>query len=67
MPYPKARVGERKDNEAVPSRPSFPSLEADVLAYWQLDRTFEASVDARDAGVNGANEFVFYDLSLIHI
>src|SRR5262245_52981344 len=61
VPYPKARVGEQKDGEAVPSRPSFPSLEQDVLAYWDKDKTFEASVDAREAGVNGANEFVFYD------
>jgi isoleucyl-tRNA synthetase len=61
VPYPKARVGERKESEAVPSRPSFPALEADVLAYWERDQTFDASVEARDAGVHGANEFVFYD------
>ena len=61
MPYPKARASERPDNEAVPSRPSFPALEQDVLRYWERDRTFEASVEAREAGVNGANEFVFYD------
>ena len=60
MPYPKARLGERT-NDAVPSRPSFPALEADVLEYWRRDGTFVASVQAREAGVNGANEFVFYD------
>jgi len=27
VPYPKARVGERTDNDAIPSRPSFPVLE----------------------------------------
>jgi isoleucyl-tRNA synthetase len=59
--YPKARVGEQKENEALPSRPSFPSLETDVLRYWHRDKTFEASVAARDGGVNGGNEFVFYD------
>jgi isoleucyl-tRNA synthetase len=36
-------------------------LEEGVLAYWREDKTFEASVEARSAGVNGANEFVFYD------
>src|SRR6476661_6733278 len=61
VPYPKARVGERTDNDAIPSRPSFPVLEEHVLAYWQRDQTFEASVEAREAGLHGANEFVFYD------
>ena len=32
-----------------------------MLRYWAADDTFRASVDARPAGVNGANEFVFYD------
>ena len=64
MAYPKARVGERNgrtDGESVPSRPNFPQLEMDVLDYWAKDHTFDASVEAREAGVNGANEFVFYD------
>src|SRR4051794_41752673 len=45
----------------VPAHPSFPQLENDVLAFWAADGTFEASVDARPAGDNGGNEFVFYD------
>ena len=67
MAYPKARVGERSngaernDGDAVPSRPNFPQLEQQVLDYRAKDHTFEASVEAREAGVNGANEFVFYD------
>src|SRR3954469_4158959 len=61
MPYPRARAAPQVNDEAVPSQPSFPKLEEDVLAYWQRDKTFDASVDARDAGLNGANEFVFYD------
>ncbi len=67
MAYPKARVGERSNGaeqsagESVPSRPNFPQLEQQVLDYWAKDHTFEASVEAREAGVNGANEFVFYD------
>jgi isoleucyl-tRNA synthetase len=61
--YPKARMGEHGGNElsGVPSQPAFPRLEDDVLAYWKAERTFEASISARSAGVDGANEFVFYD------
>ena len=55
MAYPKAGEG------VVPSQPSFPDVEQDVLAYWKSDGTFQASVDARPAGDNGGNEFVFYD------
>jgi isoleucyl-tRNA synthetase len=46
---------------AVPAHPSFPALEHEVLDFWAADGTFEASVDARPAGENGANEYVFYD------
>lgn len=60
MPYPKARAGERSE-EQIPAQPSFPALEEDVLTYWKADATFEASVEARPAGEKGANEFVFYD------
>src|SRR6476469_5116662 len=45
----------------VPAHPSFPQLENEVLDFWAADGTFEASVDARPAGDNGGNEFVFYD------
>ncbi|MCE9622120.1 MAG: isoleucine--tRNA ligase [Actinomycetia bacterium] len=41
----------------VASQPSFPANERDVLAFWEADATFEASVDRRD----GADEYVFYD------
>jgi isoleucyl-tRNA synthetase len=37
--------------------PNFPALEADVLAYWQADDTFRASIARRD----DAPEYVFYD------
>ncbi|TPG32259.1 isoleucine--tRNA ligase [Mycolicibacterium hodleri] len=37
--------------------PNFPVLETEVLAYWDADGTFRASIDQRD----GAPEFVFYD------
>ena len=45
----------------VDPRPSFPKLEEDILARWAKDDTFQASIDQRDPGENGANEFVFYD------
>src|SRR5919109_1419497 len=41
--------------------PDFPALEERVLAYWEKDGTFQASIDQRPAGEDGANEFVFYD------
>jgi isoleucyl-tRNA synthetase len=58
MAYPKAQHG---PDQTVPSQPSFPHLEESVLGYWEADRTFSASVDARPAGTDGTNEFVFYD------
>ena len=32
-----------------------------MLAYWAEDDTFRASVEQRDPGEDGSNEFVFYD------
>jgi isoleucyl-tRNA synthetase len=60
MSYPKARTV-TADTQGVPAQPSFPAVEAAVLDYWSTDRTFQATIDARSAGENGANEFVFYD------
>ena len=40
----------------VPS-PSFPQLETEVLAFWEEDGTFQASIDNR----SDAPEWVFYD------
>src|SRR5215207_6151727 len=45
----------------VPSSPRFPEIEERVLKYWDEDGTFVASVENREAGANGSNEFVFYD------
>lgn len=45
--YPKPAAG----------APNFPALEADVLAYWERDDTFRASIANRD----DAPEYVFYD------
>jgi isoleucyl-tRNA synthetase len=47
----------RSGGTDVPAQPSFPALERDVLAYWQAQDTFRASVRQCPAG----REFVFYD------
>ncbi|HOF63162.1 MAG TPA: hypothetical protein PLL54_02570, partial [Dermatophilaceae bacterium] len=59
MTYPKAST--HTGTSGVAPSPRFPEIEEGVLAYWKHDRTFEASVEDRDAGPDGANEFVFYD------
>ena len=41
---------------SVDSQPSFPSIEADVLARWAAEDTFSASIEARPAGADGSNE-----------
>ena len=58
MTYPKVST---TDATTVASSPSFPDIEKHVLNYWEADGTFQASIDARDAGTDGSNEFVFYD------
>ncbi|MEV0458867.1 isoleucine--tRNA ligase [Catellatospora methionotrophica] len=47
--------------DGVLASPDLPALERRVLDYWAADKTFVASVEQRDAGANGSNEFVFYD------
>jgi len=64
MSYPKVDVTAEPGSggpKSVPPQPAFPALERAVLAGWEADRTFQASVEARPAGENGAHEFVFYD------
>ncbi|GAA5004151.1 isoleucine--tRNA ligase [Actinopolymorpha pittospori] len=56
MSYPRHR-----DDAKVPASPSFPDLEREVLDHWEADKTFQASIDQREAGERGSNEFVFYD------
>ena len=53
--YPLHREG------SVEASPNFPELERRVLAFWEEDGTFQASVDRRPVGPEGSNEFVFYD------
>ena len=54
-------AGEAFGIKAVPSSPNFPAIERAVLDYWKADDTFRASIEARESGENGENEFVFYD------
>ena len=42
----------------VEQQPDYPRLEERILAFWEADGTFEASVAAR---AGGDNEYVFYD------
>ncbi|KQV67960.1 isoleucine--tRNA ligase [Nocardioides sp. Root122] len=58
MAYPKVS---HTGATTVASSPRFPDIEEAVLAYWESDDTFRASVEQRDGGADGANEFVFYD------
>jgi len=67
MTYPKVDFLP-SDQTAVPgprvgvvASPKFPEIEEHILKYWDEDGTFMASVEARDAGKDGSNEFVFYD------
>ncbi|WP_323958559.1 isoleucine--tRNA ligase [Arthrobacter sp. JZ12] len=57
--YPKASAADPEVSGSA--SPRFPDLEQRVLSYWESDGTFQASIDQRDAGENGSNEFVFYD------
>ncbi|MDR6970361.1 isoleucine--tRNA ligase [Leifsonia shinshuensis] len=70
MPYPKSAPDSSRDDDQRPgdqrpdvqrqevvASPVFPEIETDVLAFWEKDGTFRASIDNRD----GAEEWVFYD------
>ncbi|MFF1632919.1 isoleucine--tRNA ligase [Leifsonia sp. NPDC058248] len=59
MPYPKAPNNASPDDQpsGVSPSPSFPEIETEVLAFWEKDGTFRASIENRD----GAPEWVFYD------
>ena len=52
--YPKVNADSAR--EGVNPSPSFPNLEEQVLAYWQKDGTFQASIDQRKA--ENAEEFL---------
>ncbi len=57
-PYPKASA---TGATSVPASPALPALEEAVLAYWDADDTFEASLQAPGGNAEPEDEFVFYD------
>ncbi|HZN16938.1 MAG TPA: isoleucine--tRNA ligase [Micromonosporaceae bacterium] len=61
MAYPKHTAPSAAAGGGVPASPHLPEIERRVLEHWAADRTFDASVQARPPGEDGANEFVFYD------
>ncbi|MFC8302553.1 isoleucine--tRNA ligase [Specibacter sp. NPDC057265] len=61
FPKASAAAGLHAESKHVPSSVNFPKLEELVLKYWDQDGTFQASIDAREPGEDGSNEFVFYD------
>ncbi len=49
---------------AVDPQPNLPAIEESIQAFWEADRTFEASIEARPAGSAAGlsdNEYIFYD------
>ncbi|WP_265444646.1 isoleucine--tRNA ligase [Flexivirga meconopsidis] len=60
MAYPKVDLTSEQPHGVAPSA-DFPDIEVAVLKYWDADGTFRDSVEQRDAGKDGDNEFVFYD------
>ncbi|GAB3487307.1 isoleucine--tRNA ligase [Flexivirga lutea] len=60
MTYPKVDLT-ASEPHGVSSSADFPSIEKAVREYWAADDTFRASVEQREPGKNGDNEFVFYD------
>jgi isoleucyl-tRNA synthetase len=60
MAYPKSHDDNARGAHragGVPPSPRFPQIEQEVLAFWQQDGTFQASIEQRA----DAEEWVFYD------
>ncbi len=45
----------------VNPQPNFSAIEEEIIAYWKREKIFEQSVDFREHGDHGKNEYVFYD------
>lgn len=60
MTYPRSSAfgpaADAAPSPVVPS-PRFPEIEREILAFWEADQTFRASIEQRE----GADEWVFYD------
>ncbi|SNC71675.1 Isoleucyl-tRNA synthetase [Kytococcus aerolatus] len=59
--YPLARTGTPGEPGTGVAAPSFPEIEAGVLRHWEAGDVFRRSVENRDAGEDGSNEYVFFD------
>jgi isoleucyl-tRNA synthetase len=59
MTYPKQRNSGAHASEPgpLPASPKFSDIEQGILEFWKRDKTFQASIDARE----GCDEWVFYD------
>ncbi|MGB7449528.1 MAG: isoleucine--tRNA ligase [Ornithinimicrobium sp.] len=58
MTYPRAST---TGSSSLTASPRLPDIERAVLDYWDEHQTFVASVEQREAGTTGDNEYVFYD------
>ena len=56
-----ATVGYPKHGGVVQASPSFPQIEEAILQYWATNGIFEESIDTRESGPKGKNEYVVYD------
>ena len=45
----------------VEPQPDFPEIERGVLDHWKSQGTFERSIENREHGKEGSNEYIFYD------
>ena len=60
--YPKVVTREVEPGQgAITPNPSFPDMEEAVLKYWDVDDTFNKSVERNPSGDHSDNEFVFFD------
>ncbi|MFT4235318.1 MAG: class I tRNA ligase family protein, partial [Microbacterium sp.] len=59
MTYPSTGSGTPSTGSGTgpESKPNFPDVEREILAFWQQDDTFRASIEQRE----GSDEWVFYD------
>lgn len=54
-------MAKQKHYPDIQAKADFPALEEEILAYWKENDTFKKSVELREAGEKGKNEYVFYD------
>ena len=45
----------------VPAKPDYPAMEEAILARWEKEGTFQASIDQRPPAEQGGDEYIFFD------